>query len=88
MQRLNGMMNLSRIPKELIFKNKNGESCIWVTVSENYHPGQYGDTHAITTYDKENNRNIYLANLKPVEPKQSDRPSEAPAQNATDDLPW
>lgn len=89
--RLNGALNLSRIPKNLIRENSKGEKILYVNVNENYRPGQYGDTHTITCYDKENNRNVYLANLKPVEPKQGDTPSEAPrqaAQNGSDDLPF
>ena len=67
-QKLTGLINLSRIPKELITKNKNGESTIWVDIVPNRNGAdQYGNTHSIQLYDKANRKAIYLGNLKTEE---------------------
>lgn len=67
-QKLTGLINLSRIPKEIITKNKNGESTIWVDVVPNKDGAdQYGNTHSIQLYDKANRKVIYLGNLKTEE---------------------
>lgn len=86
--RLHGAINLSRIPKQLIKKNSKGESILWVDVNENLKPSDYGDTHTITCYDKENQRKIYLANLRPEEQKEAAPQAQAPANHETPDLPW
>lgn len=66
--KLHGLLNLSKIDKSLIFKNRNGESCIWVDVLEKREsPDQYGNTHTITIYNKEARQTIYLGDLKPQE---------------------
>ena len=66
--KLHGMLNLSRIPKELISQNKNGEKVIWIDVVPNKNGvDQYGNSHAVTLYNKEERKNIYLANLKTQE---------------------
>jgi hypothetical protein len=88
MARLHGAINLSRIPKQLIKKNSKGESILWVDVNENLKPSDYGDTHTITCYDKENQRKIYLANLRPEEQKEAAPQAQAPANNELPDLPW
>lgn len=62
------MVNLSRIPKSLITKNKNNESVIWVDIVPNRNGAdQYGNTHSIQLYDKEAKQVIYLGNVKPQE---------------------
>lgn len=67
-QKLTGLINLSRIPKEIITKNKNGEATIWVDVVPNKDGAdQYGNTHSIQLYDKANRKVIYLGNLKTEE---------------------
>ena len=66
--KLTGLVNLSRIPKELITKNKNNESTIWVNIVPNRNGAdQYGNTHSIQLYDKEAKQVIYLGNVKPQE---------------------
>lgn len=89
MEKLHGMLNLSRIPKELIVKNKNGESCIWIDVLENKSGlDQYGNSHTVTVYDKQAKKSVYLANLKKQEFGNS---SSAPAEGTKevdDDLPF
>lgn len=64
-KKLTGMVNLTRLPKDLIFENKRGEKCIFVDVVKNLNgPDQYGNTHALTVYDKNARKAIYLGNLK------------------------
>lgn len=76
------MLNLSKISKELIFKNKNGASCIWVDVIEKRVPGKYGETHSISVYDKNARQAIYLADLKPEDfSKGAQQSAPAPANN-------
>ena len=66
--KLTGLVNLSRIPKSLITKNKNNESTIWVDIVPNRNGAdQYGNTHSIQLYDKEHKQVIYLGNVKPQE---------------------
>ena len=66
--KLTGLVNLSRIPKGLITKNKNNESTIWVDIVPNRNGAdQYGNTHSIQLYDKEAKQVIYLGNVKPQE---------------------
>lgn len=67
-QKLTGLLNLSRIPKGLITKNKNNESTIWVDIVPKWNGAdQYGNTHSIQLYDKEAKQVIYLGNVKPQE---------------------
>ena len=84
--KLHGLINLSKIDKNLITKNQRGESVIWVDVIENRNGAdQYGNTHALTIYGRETGT-IYLGNLKP----QGYGGQAAPAaqQEQSDDLPW
>ena len=90
-KKLNGMLNLSRIPKNLIKKNKNGESVIWIDVMANKNGADpYGNTHSISVYDKDARKATYLANLK----EQSfggENIGQTLAQNNApegEDLPW
>ena len=67
-QKLTGLLNLSRIPKGLITKNKNNESTIWVDIVPNRNGAdQYGNTHSIQLYDKNAKQVIYLGNVNPQE---------------------
>lgn len=91
--KLNGALNLSRIPKNLIKTNKNGDKILWIDCEENFRGAdQYGNTHTITCYDKENRKSIYLANLKPVEPRTAETPAPtaaaAPQDENDPDLPF
>lgn len=92
-KKLTGMLNLSKIPKELIKKNKNGESIIWVDVMANSKgEDQFGNTHTITIYDKDNRKNIYIANLKQQEIQTKTTPQVAPQKGGfveqNGDLPF
>jgi len=84
--KLSGFLNLSKIPKDLIVKNKKGDSGIWVDVVERKEKGKYGDTHTLTTYDKENKKAVYLSDLKPKDFGQSGSTQED--LPADDKFPW
>lgn len=89
--KLEGCINLSKIPKQLIKKNKNGESVIWVKILPNYNdqPDKYGNTHTMTLYDAENHKAIYLANFKPWEQSQQSAPAQPQQREPQEnDLPW
>lgn len=67
-KKLNGMMNLSKIPKDLIGQTKKGEKCIFVDiVPRKGGADEYGNTHSIQLYNKDTKETIYLGNLKTVE---------------------
>lgn len=83
-KKLTGLVNLKKIPKELITINKNGEPTIWVDIVPNRNGAdQYGNTHSISIYDKENRKTIYLGNLK-----EKDFGGGASAPSAGDGLPF
>ena len=86
-QKLTGLINLSKIPKNLITKNKNDESTIWVDIVPNKDGvDKYGNTHSIQIYDKANRKAIYLGNLKTEEfGKKGGMPDGV---TPSDDLPW
>lgn len=66
--KLNGMLNLSKIPKELIGETKKKEKCIFVdVVPKKNGADQYGYTHSIQIYNKNTKETIYLGDLKPQE---------------------
>ena len=67
-QKLNGRLNLSKIPKELIQTANDGTKFCYVDIVPNRNGAdQYGNTHSISVYDKQNRKPIYLGNLKPQE---------------------
>ena len=67
-EKLNGRLNLSKIPKELIQESNNGEKFIYVDIVPNKNGvDQYGNTHSISVYDKQTRKPVYLGNLKPQE---------------------
>lgn len=83
-EKLHGLINLSKIDKKLIVKLKDGSSAIWCDVLEKRSPDQYGNTHTLTIYDKENRQTIYLGDFKP---QQFGQAAPAPA-NDDNDLPF
>ena len=90
-KKLNGMLNLSKIPKELIGQTKKNEKCIYIDIVPNRNGADnYGNTHAITLYDKNTKQTIYLGNLKEVEFGKSDAAASAgqPAASEENDLPF
>ena len=88
--KLTGLLNLSKIPKELIGQTKKGEKCLFVDIIPNRNGADdYGNTHTITLYNKNTKQTIYLGNLKEVEfGKSSTAPAGQPAPSEEDDLPF
>ena len=87
-QKLNGRLSLSKIPKELIQTSQNGDKFIYVDIVPNSNGAdQYGNTHSISVYDKQNRKPIYLGNLKPQE-FGGQGGNGGGHSNGSDDLPW
>jgi hypothetical protein len=87
-QKLNGRLSLSKIPKELIQTSQNGDKFIYVDIVPNRNGAdQYGNTHSISVYDKQNRKPIYLGNLKPQE-FGGQGGNGGGHSNGSDDLPW
>ena len=85
-----GVINLSKIPKELIKKNRNGESIIYADFSERRSPSAYGDTHYLKLYDSVNRQQIYIGDFRPSNfSKSAPAPAApaAPVADGDDDLP-
>ena len=90
-KKLNGMLNLSKIPKELIGQTKKGDKVIYVDIVPNRNGAdEYGNTHTITLYNKNTKQTIYLGNLKEVEFGKSGAatPAGQPTTSEEDDLPF
>lgn len=66
--KLHGLINLSKIDKDLIITNARGEKCIWVDILENLNGAdQYGNTHSLSQYNGQTRTKTYLGNFKPQE---------------------
>ena len=90
-KKLNGRLYLSKIPKELVLADDKGRKYIYVDIVPNRNGADnYGNTHAITLYDKNTKQTIYLGNLKEVEFGKSSAtaPAGQPASSEEDDLPF
>ena len=90
-KKLAGWLNWSKIPKELIGQTKKKEKCFYIDIVPNRNGADnYGNTHAITLYDKNTKQTIYLGNLKEVEFGKSGAatPAGQPASSEEDDLPF
>ena len=91
-KKLTGLLNLSKIPKELIGQTKKGEKCIFIDIIPNRNGAdEYGNTHTITLYNKNTKQTIYLGNLKTQEFGKSGAatPAGQPASSEEeDDLPF
>ena len=82
--KLVGMLNLSKIPKELLYTTKHGDKAIFIDiVKKKDGPDQYGNEYNICLYDKNARQNIYLGDLKTQEygqPSPAAPAAPAPAQ--------
>lgn len=90
-KKLTGMLNLSEIPRDLIYKTKNGDSAIFIDiVAKRGGADRYGNTYSICLYDKANRKNIYLGDMKVQEFGNGggSAPASAPANDGLDDLPF
>ena len=66
-QLFSGIINLSKIPKELIRENRAGDKIIYVDFAERKTPSQYGDTHYLKIYDAANRQSHYIGDFRPRE---------------------
>lgn len=82
-KKLHGMLNLSKIPRELITTNRNGDKVIWIDVLENLRPSQFGDTHSVSIYDRNAGQAVFVGNLTEQEfgKRPVSQPAPAPANN-------
>ena len=85
-----GIINLSKIPKELIKENRAGDKIIYVDFAERRTPSAYGDTHYIKLYDAANRQTHYIGDFRPREiggsaPAPSPAPNYKPMSGADDD---
>jgi hypothetical protein len=91
-QKITGMLNLSKIPKELLFTTKHGDKAIFIDiVKKKDGADRYGNEYTICLYDKENRKNIFLGDMKVQEyGNGGSAPASAPASQdeASDDLPF
>ena len=90
-QKLTGMVNLSKIPKGLIFTTKKGDKGVFVNIINKKEEDKYGNTHTITIYDKDNRETIFLGDLKVEEygKEGGSKPaSKSAPQDDSDDLPF
>ena len=90
-KKLTGLLNLSKIPKELIGQTKKGSKCIYIDIVPNRNGAdEYGNTHTITLYNKNTKQTMYLGNLKEVEFSKSGAatPAGQPESSVEDDLPF
>lgn len=58
-----GIINLSKIPKDLIKKNRNGDSVIYVDFAERKTPSPYGTTHYLKIYDVTNRQSVFIGDF-------------------------
>ena len=98
--KITGMLNLSRIPKNLLYTTKHGDKAIFIDiVKKKDGADQYGNEYTICLYDKENRKNIFLGDMKTQEfGNGGSAPASAPAgghagapasqDEASDDLPF
>lgn len=86
-QKLNGRLTLTKIPKELIQTSQNGDKFIYIDIVPNRNGAdQYGNTHSVSVYDKQNRKPIYLGNLKPQE--FGGQGGNGGGHSNDSDLPW
>ena len=92
-KKLTGLLNLSKIPKELIGQTKKKEKCVYIDIVPNRNGvDEYGNTHTVTLYNKNTKQTIYLGNLKEVEFGKSGATAPAPGLRnplpETEDMPF
>lgn len=62
-----GIINLSKIPKELIKENRAGDKIIYVDFAERKSASLYGDTHYLKLYDPATRTSHYIGDFRPRE---------------------
>lgn len=95
--KLNGFLNLTKIPKDLISETKKGDKGIYIDIVRNKNGvDQYGNVASIQLYNKATKETIYLGNLKEIEfgganPTSTTSAPSAPSaygEKKDDDLPF
>lgn len=81
---LHGYINLSKIDKNLISTNKNGDKILWVDLYTYDTPDNYGNTACLATYEPRTRQKTYLANFRPKELNKAS--SEAGGGDSSKDL--
>lgn len=61
---LHGSINFSKIPRDMLTQNKNGEAVLWCDIFEKQSPDKYGNTHYIKVYNKQTRQTIYLGDFR------------------------
>lgn len=74
-----GVINLSKIPKELIRTNRAGDKIIYVDFAERKTPSLYGDTHYLKMYDAASRQQYYIGDFRPRELGNGATVGQAPA---------
>lgn len=83
-----GIINLSRIPKELIKEKANGEKFIYVDFAERKTPSAYGHTHYIKIFDLATRTNTYIGDFKEKDLGGNTVPASESLEPQPDDLPY
>jgi len=81
-----GSLNLSKIPKEKIKTDKNGNKWLDITIWFSEEPDQYGNNLAIQASSKKDEPKVYIGNAKFYVPKE-EKPAES-SSNDPDNLPF
>lgn len=69
-----GSLNLSKIPKEKIKEDKNGNKWLDITVWFNDQPDKFGNELSIQVSAKKDEPKVYIGNAKPYTPKVEEPP--------------
>ena len=85
-----GSLNLSKIPKDKIKEDRNGNKWLDITIWFNEEPDQYGNNCSIQASAKKDEPKVYIGNAKFYVPKEEKRePPEAKQEFAKgSDLPF
>jgi hypothetical protein len=67
-----GSLNLSKVPKEKIKEDKNGNKWLDITIWFNETPDQYGNNCAIQVSGKRDESKVYIGNAKFYVPKEAE----------------
>ena len=86
-----GSLNLSKIPKDKIKEDKNGNKWLDITIWFNEEPDQYGNNCSIQVSAKKDEPKVYIGNAKFYAPKAKEEPPKAKSGFSgknDDDLPF
>jgi hypothetical protein len=81
-----GSLNLSKIPKEKIKTDKNGNKWLDITIWFNEEPDQYGNNLAIQASSKKDEPKVYIGNAKFY--VKDEKPEKPAGDISPDDLPF